>query len=419
MGAKMVLTSPRAWNTLRFTMLKRIYESLLREHQREQRQMAFVVGPRQVGKTTSCRNSVRGARYYTWDNQADRLLVSRGPDAVAADLQLDRLRAAPVSVIFDEIHKYSKWKTFLKGFFDVYGAKTKIIVTGSSRLDVYKKGGDSLMGRYFLYRMNPLSVGELLRTGLSEKEIRPPRKLDKKAFDGLLRFGGFPEPFLKRNARFVNRWKRMRRQQLFREDLRDLTQVKELGQIEILADLLGHQCGQQVNLSSLARAVNVSVDTTRRWLATLESLYYCFTVRPWHRNVPKSLRKQPKVYLRDWSVISDVGARLESFVAVHLLKAVEWWEDIGLGEYKLFYLRDKQKREVDFLVTRNGVPWFLAEVKASGSRPLSPALRYFQKRTNAPHAFQVVFDLGYVNADCFAGHDPTIVPARTFLSQLV
>ena len=191
-------------------MIKRIYESLLREHRREQRQMAFLVGPRQVGKTTSCGNSARDAAYYNWDNQAHRLLISQGPDAVAADLGLERLRATPRAVIFDEIHKHPKWKAFLKGFFDVYGPKTKIIVTGSSRLDVYRRGGDSLMGRYFLYRMNPLSVAELLHPRLSEKEIRPPRKLDDDAYDALLRFGGFPEPFSKADARFANRWKRLR-----------------------------------------------------------------------------------------------------------------------------------------------------------------------------------------------------------------
>jgi predicted AAA+ superfamily ATPase len=206
---------------------------------------------------------------------------------------------------------------------------------------------------------------------------------------------------------------------LFREDLRDLTRVQELGQIQVLAELIGRQPGQLVNYSSLARNVNVSVDTVRRWFAVLESLYYSFTVRPWHRNVPKSLRKQPKIYLRDWSTIPQGGARLENFVAAHLLKAVEWWQDIGLGSYGLFYLRDKQKREVDFLVMRDDEPWFLVEAKGSANRPLSPALAYFQETLRARHAFQVALHLPFVDADCFARRRPTVVPARTFLSQLV
>ncbi len=136
--------------------MKRIYEAALREHIRQYRQMAFLAGPRQVGKTTSCLNFAKNPAYYTWDNQAHRLLITSGPDAVANNLQLQQLRENAVTVLFDEIHKYPKWKTFLKGFFDVYEQKTKIVVTGSSRLDLYKRGGDSLMGRYFLYRMHPL-----------------------------------------------------------------------------------------------------------------------------------------------------------------------------------------------------------------------------------------------------------------------
>jgi len=400
-------------------MLKRIYEKALREHRREHRQMAFVVGPRQVGKTTSCHNADPKANYYTWDNQSDRLLITQGPDAVAEHMQLDLLRRTSTTVIFDEIHKYPRWKTFLKGFFDVHGHRTRIVVTGSARLDVYKKGGDSLMGRYFLYRMNPLSVGELLRTGLSVKEIRPPRRLAEADYRNLLNFGGFPEPFVKRNTRFSNRWKRLRQHQLFYEDLRDLSGVTQLGQMESLAELLRRQAGQLASYSALARKINVSVDTVRRWLGTLESIYYCFTIRPWRRRIAQSIRKQPKIFMRDWALVDDLGGRLENLVAAHLLKAVQWWEDIGLGQYGLFYLRDKQKREVDFLVVRNNEPWFLVEVKASGSKPLSKALQYFQSTTGAPHAFQVAFDLKFVATDCFAARRPVIVPARTFLSQLV
>ncbi len=107
-----------------------------------------------------------------------------------------------------------------------------------------------------------------------------------------------------------------------------------------------------------------------------------------------------------------------TLVAAHLLKAVHWWTDVGMGTFELFYLRDKAKREVDFLVTRDGNPWFLAEVKSSRGR-LAPSLAYFQKVTGAAHAFQVVMDAEYVDADCFASPGPTSVPASTFLSQLV
>lgn len=399
--------------------MKRIYENLLVEHQEQNRQMAFLSGPRQVGKTTTSRASAPHHRYYTWDQQSHRMLITKGPQAVAEDLDLASLRRTRLPVVFDEIHKYRKWKSFLKGFFDVYGERLKIIVTGSARLDVYKRGGDSMMGRYFPYRMHPLTVAELQSPILLEEEIRDPGKFDKEGFEQLIEFGGYPEPFLKGTRRFYNRWKRLRMELLFREDLRDLTQIQEAGQVQVLADLLSSQVGQLLNYSSLAANAFISVDTVRRWIFALESLFFCYTIRPWFRSVPKSLRKQPKIYLWDWSTVADKGARNENFVASHLLKAVHWWTDIGLGSYGLHYLRDKAKREVDFLVTRNEEPWFLVEVKSSRKRGLSPYLEYFKNRIQARHAFQVAFDLEEVDDNLFSYTKPVRVPLTTLLSQLV
>ena len=116
--------------------------------------------------------------------------------------------------------------------------------------------------------------------------------------------------------------------------------------------------------------------------------------------------------------MADDGARAETFVAGHLLKAVEGWTDLGFGDFELRYLRDKQKREVDFLVVRDRKPWFLVEVKLSEAS-LSPSLAYFQGQTKAAHAFQVVMSLAYEPADCFKVQRPVVVPAKTFLSQLL
>lgn len=399
--------------------MDRVYESVLGQHLSNERQIALLTGPRQVGKTTSARASAGQHRYLTWDRQSDRLLISRGADPVAEALELTTLTQEPRTVVFDEIHKYRKWRAFLKGFFDVYGESVKVIVTGSARLGFFRRGGDSLMGRYFPYRMHPLSLGELARTEVRQAAIVPPVRPQGGALDQLLRFGGFPEPFLRGDTRFYNRWRRLRSELLFREDLRDLSQVQEVGQVQVLAELLEHQVGSLVSYSSLAAAVNVSVDTVRRWIAVLEGLFFCFRIRPWFRSVPKSLRRQPKVYLWDWSLAQDPGARCENLVASHLLKAVHLWTDIGLGELELCFLRDKAKREVDFVVVRDGKPWFLVEVKSSARRGLSPALGYYQQKTGAPHAFQLAFDLDHVDRDCFEVGSPVRVPATTLLTQLV
>jgi predicted AAA+ superfamily ATPase len=335
-------------------------------------------------------------------------------------MMLDTLNETLPIVIFDELHKYRKWKNFIKGFFDKYSKRAHIIVTGSARLDIYNAGGDSLMGRYFPYRLHPISIGEVVNPFLRETEIAlKPFPISQGDLESLLEFGGFPEPFLKRNVKFYNRWKRLRLKQLFQEDLRDLTRIHELSQIQILAELLRQQAGQLTNYSSLAKKINVSVDTIRRWIEVLKSFYYCFAVKPWTKNVSRSLLKEPKIYLWDWSFVENKGLRIENFVASHLLKAVHFWTDRGLGDYGLYFLRDKQQREVDFLVTKNNKPWFLVEVKNSGDKALSKSLFYFRNMIETQWAFQLSFDMEYINRNCFVSEQPLVVPATTFLSQLV
>ena len=394
----------------------RLYTSLLADHLRRHRQMALVSGPRQVGKTTVCR--VLGDAYLNWDNADDRRKILRGPAALAAALELDRLRAKRPVAVLDELHKHARWKTLLKGFFDTYSDRVRLLVTGSSRLDVFRRGGDSLMGRYLLYRMHPWSVGEIVRTGLPTREIQPPAETSSADWDALWEHGGFPEPFLRRDARFARRWRSLRHGQLSREDLRDITHVHDLGTIETLMDILAERSGQQLIYANLSREIGVAVDTVTRWIDLLGRLHYGFIVRPWFANVAKALRKEPKWFLRDWSGLADEGARAETLVACHLLKAVEGWTDLGFGEFGLRYLRDKMKREVDFLVVRDRAPWFLVEVKLNETA-LGPALAHFQAQTKAANAFQVVWGLPFEAVDCFRTRRPTVVPARTFLSQLL
>lgn len=401
----------------------RVYDTLLADHLSRYRQMAFVSGPRQVGKTTVCRR--QASRYANWDDLDDRQWILAGPARIVGHLELDRLSAVVPTLLFDELHKFPRWKSFLKGFFDSYSERVRILVTGSSRLDIYRRGGDSLMGRYFPYRMHPFSVAEVLTQDLPEpvRVVRPPREIMTADFEALWIHGGYPEPFLAREVRFSRRWQSLRQAQLVREEIRDLTAIQQIDQLEVLARLLSSRSAHQLVFGNLATEIRVSADTVRRWIASLCDLHLGFLVRPWFRNVSRSLRKEPKWFLRDWATIEDPGDRAETLVACHLLKAVEGWEDCGLGRFELGYLRDKEKREVDFVVVRDGRPWFLVEVKhrdaAHRDSAISPSLRAFQTQIEAPFAFQVVIDADYVDADCFARPgNPLVVPARTFLSQL-
>ncbi len=291
--------------------LPRIYDSLLVEHLANHRQMAFVGGPRQVGKTATCR--LRADICIDWDDIDDRERVLAGPGRFADRLKLDRPSGTVPVVLFDGLHRFPRWKQFLKGFFDVHADRVRVVATGDSRMDVHR-GGGGLTGRYFSYRMHPFSVAETVTQELPDSEwvVRPPRQADD--FDVLWRYGGYPEPFIKRDARFSRRWRSLRFEQLARNDIRDFTRVQQLGQIEVMVRWLSGRSGQKLVYGNLAKQVRVAVDTVRRWVAALCDLHLGFIVRPWFKSVPRSLRKEPKWYLRDWASIGEPasGPRLSS-----------------------------------------------------------------------------------------------------------
>jgi uncharacterized protein len=401
--------------------MKRLYYSMIEQHFAEDGLMLFLAGPRQSGKTTTSEmiaESYQSSLYLNWDERDHRQIILAGSSSIAEYGNFHHLSESKFFVIFDELHKYKDWKQFLKGFYDLYKNKTHILVTGSSRLDVFKHGGDSLMGRYFLYRMHPLSVAECITTDLPTNIIRDPSKISDDDFENLYRYGGYPKPFLKSSQTFSNRWQRLRSELLVQEDIRDGTRIQELKQLEVLVEILKNHASQQLNHSGLSKLVGVSIDTIVRWIEVLSSFYYCFLVKPWHKNVTRSLVKEPKIYLWDWSLIKENGAKFENFVASHLLKAVHYWVDMGHGDFDLYYIRTLDKQEVDFLVTKDGRPWFLVEAKYSSNQSLSANLCHFQRQLCVPYAFQVCYDMPYVNKSCFTGEEPIIVPARTFLSQL-
>jgi uncharacterized protein len=405
--------------------MERMYQHLFEQHLIEHRQMIFVMGPRQAGKTTVAQNLVAkssSGSYYNWDNINDRELILSGPKEIAKTLALESIATDKLLLVFDEIHKYGQWRDFLKGLYDSYPNKLQVLVTGSAKLDVFNRGGDSLMGRYFPFHFHPLSVAEIIHPKIksSSKEYsEQPSSIDEDQFDALFKFGGYPDPFLKQSEAFSRRWKKLRNQQLFSEDIRDLTRIQDIHRLELLAEKLKHHVGSLTTYHTLSKLLRVSDNTIRVWLDTLKSLYYCFDIRPWSTNVTRSLLKEPKYYLWDWSLCEDEGKRAENMIALHLLKAVHYWNDIGLADYGLYFVRDKEKREVDFLVTKENKPWMLVEVKLNNNKGVSKSLHYFNNLIKPTFSFQVVLNMDFVNKNCFEEPGVWIVPAKTFLSQLV
>ena len=335
-------------------------------------------GPRQVGKTTLAKNWLDNHRglYLNWDSSEDR-------DQILRRIFIEQKQKY---LVLDELHKYSNWKTYLKGLFDVHHQQLSVLVTGSGKLDVYKKGGDSMMGRYESIRLHPFSIGELSNS----KIITPPKdwlKVEKSdvsysIWEQLEKRGGFPEPFTKDSDLQYRRWQVQRRNLIIDQDIRDLTQIHNLSVFEHLAIILPTRIGSLLSLNSIREELSVAFTTVSSWLEVLERLYYCFRISPYSKKIGRALRKEQKLYMWDWSQVEDAGARFENMVASHLLKNIHLWNDLGYGEYDLHYIRTKEKYEIDFLITEKRKPLVLIEAKVS-DESLSPSFakieRFFDK----------------------------------------
>jgi predicted AAA+ superfamily ATPase len=335
--------------------------------------IVILSGPRQVGKTTLSKQLRLSYVYLNYDSRPDRKTIKN--EEWPRDVEL---------IIFDELHKLKKWKSWIKGIFDKEGVSPQLLITGSARLDTVKKGGDSLAGRFFSYRLHPLSV----------KEIHDLLKEDAQtALSKLLSLGGFPEPYLKNSETWAKRWRRTHMDTILREDLIDLEKVRDIKAIEILLDLLRVRVGATTSYASLANDLQVSIHTIKHWLQILEDLFVIFPVRPYAKNIARSILKESKYYFYDTGAIEgDLGAKLENTVALALLKEIHFLEDITGSNVALHYLRDKEKHEVDFLVVIDNQPALLIEAKLSDDT-FAKSLFRFQAMLPSAVAVQLVMNL--------------------------
>ncbi|MBX9743570.1 MAG: AAA family ATPase [Chthoniobacterales bacterium] len=375
--------------------------------------MVLLDGPRQVGKTTLAKSVAQKKEkmvYLNWDNVGHRKQLLAMQWEGSADF-----------LVLDELHKYSKWKSWLKGVWDTRRAGEKIMVTGSARLDIYRRGGDSLMGRYHHYRLHPFSLLEL--SGAS------PRKFSEKTTPPLLRnswelsgmkemmaLGGFPEPLLSSSQRAWRRWGKERFERVFREDIRDTSSVKELGELELLGQLLPSRVASPLSMQSLSEDLSVSPKTIKEWIELLRRNYYVFQVPPWHRKIERALKKGSKYYLWDWSQVPEEGPRFENLMASHLLKYCHYHEDLYGRNVKLYYVRDSSKREVDFLIAWEEKPWLLVECKSKGQAD-AKGLHAFAQRLGVQQRFVVCLESGIDLED--RKNKTRTMSASRFLSMLV
>ena len=338
--------------------MKRYLEKYIQEDL--DKKIILLTGPRQTGKTTLSKMLKKTFDYFNFDNMNDRLsLQEKSWD-----------RSKPL-VVFDELHKLKNWKSWLKGVYDTEGIPPAMLVTGSAKLDTYRKVGDSLAGRFFQFRMHPLDLKEI-------HKILKPDDLEA-ALDKLLLFGGFPEPFLEGTTRFYNRWKKSHLDVIIKQDLIDLENVQQITQIETLIQLLKYRVGSPISYSSLAQDLQCSDKTVKRWLTILENMYVLFKVSPFHKNIARAIQKAPKFYFYDTGQVQgDQGVKLENAVACAIKKELHFQADCLGEEGQLYYVKDKDGREIDFCITANNIPSLLVEVKWNDNN-LSANFEVFKK----------------------------------------
>ena len=377
--------------------MARIYKRYIKKSVEEdlKTKMVFVGGPRQVGKTTFALTflsdpSEKHPAYLNWDDVLVRSALLKG-----------ELPSKETCIIFDEIHKFARWRNLVKGFYDTRKSEVAFIITGSARLDYYRKGGDSLQGRYHYYRLHPFSLMEL---------NADPTLGD---FEGLLRFGGFPEPCLRAEERFWRRWQRERIHRVIYEDIRDLENIKEISLLELLAEELPNRIGSPLSVKKLKELLQVAHETVERWLRVFERMYYCFRIPPYGPPKVRAVKKEQKLYLWDWSMVPGSGPRFENFIASQLLKYCHFMEDTEGFRMDLRFLRDTDKREIDFVVLKEGLPLFAVECK-TGEKNINPSLLYFMERVKIPKFYQV--HEGYKD---YEKNGIRVLPVHTFCKELL
>lgn len=337
-----------------------------------QKKMVFLAGPRQVGKTTlskSIAQEFKSSVYLTYDHLEDRRILLKEGWIPSTEL-----------LILDEIHKMPKWKNYLKGVYDTKPKHQKILITGSARLEIFNKVGDSLAGRYFLHRLMPLTPSECDKIDINY------------TLDHFLERGGFPEPFLANDLVDANRWRLQYVDSLLRTDVLDFDNIQNLNAIRLVFDLLRERVGSPISYSSIAQDVAISPNTVKKYIQILEALYIVFRVTPFSQNIARSLLKEPKIYFFDNGLVKgDHGAKFENFVATCLLKHVFSKIDYAAKNYSLRYLRTKEGHEVDFALVHEKKIEKMIEVKHA-DHILNAGLSYFHEKYSIP-ALQVVKEL--------------------------
>lgn len=352
--------------------------------------MVFLGGPRQVGKTTLAQLISPKKAYLNWDFASDRekILNSTLPNTKIW--------------VFDEIHKYRKWRNFLKGLYDVHKDQVQILVTGSARLDLYRREGDSLQGRYHYLRLHPITIDEL-------------KVYNKKTIQDLFELGGFPEPFLRGNQIDAKRWSNQYRERILRDDIASIEVLQDIGTAEKCLLRLPELVSSTLSVNSLREDLQVDFKTVQRWLEIFENFYAIFRLTTFGSSQIKASIKAQKHYHFDWTLVKDKGARFENLIALHLLKWSHYFYDVYGRHLSIKFYKDREQREVDFVITEDDNPLIFIECKLA-NKEIGPALKYLCHKFPTSKFYQITYaDVG----DFITGEGIRVAPSHIALKEIL
>ena len=350
-------------------MRRKIYNKIILDLQKK---MVFIVGPRQVGKTWLAKKVMEEYKnpiYLNYDNSDHREIIKR--QSWLSDVDL---------IVFDEIHKMPKWKNYLKGVYDTKLDDVHMLVTGSARMDAFKKVGDSLAGRFFVHHLFPFTVSELKGSNLENTTSL------------LMERGGFPEPLLATSIEDVNRWRSLYTDSLLGQDVLEFQDIDKVNAIRQVYQSLKNKVGSPISYSNIAQDIGISPVTVKKYIEILEAIYIIFIIKPYTHKISRSILKEPKIYFFDYALIADIGARFENFIALALYKRIKLMNDLnGTSDY-LGFLKTKEKKEVDFALadSQNNLIE-ISEAKVSDDT-VSKTLEYFLEKYKVIGT-QVVYNL--------------------------
>jgi hypothetical protein len=396
--------------------------------------MSFICGPRQIGKTTLVQNHLRKVNqiqhYHNWDSIYLKQKFANNPlffletlirPIPPGNLVIEKERQW---LVFDEIHKYTKWKNLLKGYYDDLKHALRFIISGSARLDYFRASGDSLVGRYFLSKMYPLHPNDMIGKSICFTDmwhpnanyfnLEVPSKEFQEACTQLLNLTGFPEPVSNGTQNFYRRWQKDHISLITQEDLRDLSKINNISKLQILVYLLPERVASTLSLNKIRQTLECSHQTVQNWLNALKLVYILFEIPPYSKKISRSILKDKKYYFWDWGLVEDSEKRFENFIAVQLSRAISAWNEWGLGAYALFFVRTKDGKEVDFLITEKDSPLILIECKKSDTT-FSKHLTYFKDRLGVKFAVQLLEKSRIIKQ---VAPDSYVISAGCFLQML-